>query len=296
MDDITGGGNYFFGVVGATEKPLRNTENSAILHRCMIYPSEQHRAKMVRDFFRFFAISPIPKRLEEFLGSSLSDAINHAPTPKKNNTLEYLKKGEKWASFLRFCPFVRGVAIVNTVSFGVAKPLSDIDVLVVTAPHKMWTARFFVTLFLALCGVRRSKIRIAGQMCLSFFVDETVADFSALKLPFDPYLAFWCAGMIPVFGTSFFSAFYTQNTPWVLNEIAVPILFHPSKIPSGKNTFQSVLEIFFCFIESPIRYFWKKRTLHKKSLLKDQSGTIVSEHILKFHDEDKREEWAKRMA
>ncbi len=252
-----------------------------------------YREERVRTFFRFFSVPPIPLRFEEFLGVPRG-SVKSFPSPK-NTTNVYLQKGKKWAFLLRFCPFVRAVSLVNTVSFGVAQSSSDIDLLVVTAPHKIWTARFFVTLFLSFCGVRRTKERIAGKICLSFFVDETVCDFSSLKLPFDPYLAFWCAGMIPVFGKSFFSLFHQKNTKWIGEEVSMPFLFDPQKIPSGGNFLQLLLEKIFYWTEDVIRYFWKQRTLQKRDLLKNPSGTIISDHILKFHDEDKREEWAEKM-
>lgn len=281
----------------------------------MMDSSLSRRQKSVLAFFSLFAVFPEVRRFEHFFGApfkksfekyfSAGKSLNTSSEvrmgeftpplslseekPLPNTSSEYLKKGKKWALRLRYLPFVSAVAIVNTVSFGVATKESDIDLLVVVKKGRMWTARFLVTLFLFFCGVRRSRRKIAGRLCLSFFIDETVSSFAEIKKETDPYLAFWLTGMIPVFGRQFFIDVYEKNKEWVEKEIGLPLLFSPpnEKSPTWKKYTEKAIPLFF---ETLIRKFWKKRTLKKAAKLKNPSGTIVTDTILKFHDNDRRDE------
>ena len=256
------------------------------------------RQRSVLGFFSLFSFPPQKNRFDLFWGSDsqeILDAYFGREEVTKNTSSEYLKKGEKWAMRLKNIPFVRAVSIVNTVSFGLAKKESDIDFLVVVQEERMWTARLFVTAFLFFGGVKRRSKKIAGKVCLSFFVDESEFSFFKIKREKDPYLAFWIAGMIPVFGNSFFTKVKNENEEWVKKEVGIPILFSPPQ----KDTppWKSILEFFFPhFLERWIRKFWKNRTLQKAASLPDPSGTIVSDTILKFHDCDKRQEIQKMMS
>jgi hypothetical protein len=54
------------------------------------------------------------------------------------------------------------------------------------------------------------------------------------------------------------------------------------------------------WIEAKITRFQKKRVAHRYAELSDKSGTVISDRMLKFHNEDKRAyyqaAWAKRIA
>src|SRR3990167_8317569 len=64
------------------------------------------------------------------------------------------KRAKFWIGFLQYAPFVRAIAICNNLSYHNAKDSSDIDLLVITEPEHIWTARFFLTGFLKLFRLR----------------------------------------------------------------------------------------------------------------------------------------------
>lgn len=201
---------------------------------------------------------------------------------------KYRRKAQLFLPFLRFLPGVRAVAVVNTVAFDTATAASDIDLLVVAQKGRIWTARVFTTIFLQILGLRRHGKKIAGRFCLSFFVDEDNLDFSRFKLPFDPFLAFWCASLRPLFGRTVFAEFARLNATWVKKEVAVSLRFATEKIaPDGRFGAPAFLENF-------LRQLFLKRTQKKAAQLKNPAGTIVAAGILKFHDHDRRAEIAQR--
>jgi hypothetical protein len=254
------------------------------------------RQQNVLAFFSVFSVLPEKSRFDAFWGSDSRNILfSFFPEkePHRNVPKKYFLKAKKWGMFLRFIPFVRAVAIVNTVALGIAENKSDIDLLLVVQKGRMWTARLFVTVFFALFGIRRNKKKIAGKICLSFFVDEEMVSFDGIKKKKDPYLAFWVAGMIPLFGKQYFSAVKEKNMRWVQSEIALPILFSPPL--KNVSCFQHIFEYCFPpFFEKAIRKVWKRRTLKKAASLRDPFGTVITDSILKFHDHDKREEIRKK--
>jgi len=121
-------------------------------------------------------------------------------------------------------PFVRLLALGNSVAMGTATELSDLDFFVVTAPNRLWTARFFLLMQAKWLGFAKRAGTTADQADFGFWVDETALDLSPIALkksplaplsnrgelpPLkrgiegdfvidDPYLSRWLATLIPL--------------------------------------------------------------------------------------------------
>ncbi len=264
-------------------------------------------------FFNIFNRALTKKELEEFLNKEIkeqdlqkyqkkddyyvlrsADKVIFKKTKENRQISEnHLKKAEKYLPYLRFLPFVRAVAVCNTTSFYSADQKSDIDLFIITEKNHIWTARVFVTFFLHILGVRRYGNKIASRFCLSFFADTENLDLEKIKLKKDPFLAFWCASLVPIFGQKIFKKFALLNENWIKQEVGVNILLKNKKIKKDGGCF--FLEIIFGkWFESLLKRFLLPRSLKKAKKLKNSSGTIITKGMLKFHDNDKREEFAER--
>ena len=209
---------------------------------------------------------------------------------------KYSEKIRRYSFIFRMSPFVKMVGICNSFSFGSPDPDSDIDLFIVARENRLFTARFFVTLFTHLLRMRRHGHKIKGRFCLSFFADENSVNMEPLSLkPYDIYLAFWVKNLLPVFGEKTYYKFIESNN-WVtryfpngidprkefLNDSGFSSKFFRrllEKILSGK---------FGDKIENLLSSFMTKRALKKYEQLEDKTGTIISKHMLKFHDKEKR--------
>ena len=72
----------------------------------------------------------------------------------------------KNAGIIARCPFVRGVYLSGTISKGVMYKNSDIDYFIVTAPNRVWVAKFFLLLY--------KKIFLGNNyhnFCINYFTD-----------------------------------------------------------------------------------------------------------------------------
>lgn len=100
---------------------------------------------------------------------------------------------------LRGVPWLRLVAVCNTVGMGNPRRESDVDVFVVAERGRIWATRLLVHAALAAGSLARRGARIEDRICLSFFVTEEGQDLSRVaKAPDDPYLAVWLATLVPV--------------------------------------------------------------------------------------------------
>ena len=70
---------------------------------------------------------------------------------------EKLAKISRYTRILCVVPWVQAVFVTGAVAVGNAEEKSDLDLLIVTAPERLWLARFFVFLILIVLGVKRKR-------------------------------------------------------------------------------------------------------------------------------------------
>ena len=102
------------------------------------------------------------------------------------------------ANQLARTPLVRLLAVGNSVAMGTATELSDLDFFVVTAPNRLWTARFLLLIKAKLFGLSKKSGQTADQADFGFWVDETALDLSPIAIENDVYLKLWLATLIPL--------------------------------------------------------------------------------------------------
>ena len=181
----------WFGVLG---RPLRLTE----IHRLLLRRSATEPE--IKE-----TLHELGERVVERDGYySLTDTKVHYPSPEAERWFRY-----KWwrarlaAGILGWIPFVRLVAVANTLADRTATRESDIDVFIVTAPGRLFIVRTLSVIYLQLAGLRRHGKKINNRVCLTFYVTERHRDLSDVAFkPYDIYLAYWIAGLTPLLAQS----------------------------------------------------------------------------------------------
>ncbi|MBT4917641.1 hypothetical protein HN709_04425 [Candidatus Peregrinibacteria bacterium] len=216
-----------------------------------------------------------------------------------NNEIEKKLWGrvENYLSVLQMVPFVKMVAVCNNLAFGKVDDRSDIDLFVVAEEGHLFFVRTFVTALLHFMGVRRHGKNVSGRFCLSFFIDDSSCDLSKVSIYDDVYLAFWIKSMKPVIDNGFSGSFFNDNL-WARDYFEKKEDFELSlRHLLPVNPLNSVLKSFFSvafggsigsFLEKRLSSWQKKRALRKASRASEDSSLIVDDHILKFHNKDRR--------
>jgi len=205
---------------------------------------------------------------------------------------ELFSKTQKYCRYISWIPGLKMVAVCNSLSmYATKEKWSDIDLFIITAKNRLWLVRIMVTLVFQILGVRRHWNNIAERFCLSFFIDETAEDFSSFSLENDVYLYFWIYYLKPIINKDLtYEQFIKANKPLGIDQINL----HKDNKAYEIRTWKYLKFLDNCKILDFKNYLLKKiflpKTLAHKKRLWNPEGLIVSDNILKFHDNDRRVE------
>lgn len=208
------------------------------------------------------------------------------------------RKVRRWGFLLALCPFVKTIAVCNSLAYGNVKESSDIDLFIVTEKEKLATVRFFMKVLTQLFGLRAHHDKIAGRFCLSFFVSEAAMDLKNLAHEFDPHLAYFAATMKPIFGEKTYMAFLSANNAWTGNYFKRQLKPKMERLQSHpvagffKIVLETILRLFGRPLEAFLSKYQAKKDAARKKLFPHSKGIVMNKDVFKFHEKDPREEIA----
>ena len=266
----------------------------------------------------FFGGMPGERDLQDFLAQQ-HDLIHHqdgfyflkgrdlivvSRGQNEKTSKEYWKKVRRFLPLIRFVPFIKMVGICNTLAINNASKDSDIDLFIVAKTGRLHFVRFLTTALFGLLGVRRHGQKIARRFCLSFFVDETALNLEKIQdSANDIYLPYWILTMRPIYGSKTYVKFVYENA-WICKYFGRNFL---ETVPLRRDFWKDNFLSFFArlkewlwrgkmgdFVEKKLGALQMDR--HQKNLphLGAESSVVVSDHMLKFHNIDRRKEIAER--
>lgn len=215
------------------------------------------------------------------------------------------RRAASTARYLELVPGIRMVAVVNTLAIDNVRPESDIDLFIVTSPGMIWMTRFLVTGIVWMLGYRRHGLKIAGRICLSFYITTDALDLASLKSEnVDTHFAFWTSQTVPLLNDGIYEKFRDQNT-WVTAMLPNAWQWDwKAKLLVPNSGLRSIKQFYEIFFATPIGQWLVHLTrthqikkMEKNTESKAKNGTtdvIISEDVLKFHEADRRRENNKR--
>lgn len=223
---------------------------------------------------------------------------------EKEQKICIAKRGVWW---IRWVPFVRLVAVCNTVAFGTADRDSDIDLFIVVKEGGLWLTRLFITVILSLTRYRRHGKCVENRLCLSFYVAESDMNLQSIALLEDPYLVYWVAHLIPMYDAGgVYTRFVHANHQLLSNLGDRAGAYETSPDMAVRQDSISVLvkrmgELIFAAWfgrvgERVTRQMQLQKMSQKQESLRLEPDTrvVVSDTMLKFHETDVREEILQR--
>lgn len=127
---------------------------------------------------------------------------------------DLLARDRRLVAMVSRMPFVRMVAVSGSLAHLNAEGSADLDLFVITAPHRVWSVTLSVLLIARLLGWRR-------RMCLNYVISEAALAVA----PADLFSANQIIHLRPVSGHDVFAAFLAAN-PFVR-------AFYPNFQPSA---------------------------------------------------------------
>ena len=209
------------------------------------------------------------------------------------------KKVYRVSKILQSVPFVKMIAICNNLAIDNSKEDADIDFFIIIGKNRIWLTRFLITFCIWALGQYRHKKKITDKICLSFYITEDALNLEPVAIrPYDIYLAHWIVQLKPIYweGQAYrdfiLANIWAKN--YVFNFAAILNLRHPefkrSKFLSlVKKLSQNILKGFFGDIAEKIfRFIQKTRINHKSTEHEITTAVVISDKMLKFHENDKR--------
>ena len=212
-----------------------------------------------------------------------------------------LRRARKVAAYLRRLPWVRAVCLCNTTALGQARDESDLDFFIIAKAGAIWRTRFFSTLPFKLLGAR-PRVELGAQegtrqtdpVCLSFFVTDDNLDLSNFMLPGDdPYFRYWFLSLLPLSDDGILDEFWENNKiirkrhPYAEKWMALDgeELISKYKTLSKQSS----------WLENKLKEMQNKQFPNQiKQMANQDTRVIINEHVLKFHVDDRREEFRQK--
>lgn len=183
------------------------------------------------------------------------------------------------ANILSRIPTVLFIGISGSLAVGNAKNEDDIDFFMITQKHTLFTTRLLVLLALSFLGKRRKRAEThaKNKICLNMLVSENAVLFPKSKQ--DLFTAREIAQTHPLFSRAdTYQAFLKQNS-WVKTFLA-----HVSGKKTERSSPNRSKLAILLFVLEPLT-----RTIQLKTIAKHQTHEEVTETILAFHPQDKRQ-------
>ena len=195
-------------------------------------------------------------------------------------------------------PQIQMVALCNSRAMGEADENSDIDLFIIAKKGNLWTGRFFVTVITSLLGVRRRNThglqkwtpkyikRTKNRFCLSFFITEEAMNLDSVRLqPNDTYLDRWIYTLIPLVNKN-----ATYEHFMEANWVEPTHTWHNTSWQSFSAKL-GIISGFLSLFEKLIKKLWLPKTLKTYETLWKPWWLVISDTMLKFHDDDQRKKF-----
>lgn len=210
------------------------------------------------------------------------------------------KKAIRFIKTLRHIPFIKMVAVCNSLAFSNAGDYSDIDFFIITQKKRIFLARFWANLLPKLFGARPTRADTQDKLCLTFFVAEDKLNIADLQCSsFDIYLAYWIIQVLPIYNSGHTYENFIEANAWVSSHFPNFIPHRISPRREIKDSWTSRLSRLmgstgtFGFWGDGQEWLARKIQLKclpdsLKKMANADTRVVINNQVLKFHDNDRR--------
>jgi hypothetical protein len=202
------------------------------------------------------------------------------------------------ASLLSWVPYVRMVAVANTLADRTATKDSDIDFFIVAESGRLYTVRTFSVLMMQLAGLRRHGKKISNRICLTFYVTTDHLNLADVAFaPYDIYLAYWISELTPLLEKPSVYKDFLKANRWV--EAYVPAYSSGKHSPRKPSIVAKGMELLLrgvggVWLEHRLAAYWQRRIDVGPRPGEPDVRIVASQTMLKFHEKERRREYRER--
>ena len=200
---------------------------------------------------------------------------------------KFIKKAERWARWCGRLPGVRAIFLSGSVAEGRATENSDIDFFIIAKHGQIWTARFFVFLFLKIANQLASEKKHAFRICPNHFITDNELEIREK----DAYSAKLFSHNFPLYDPDrLFLNFVEKNATWVRKFREK----FPDVPPPGFGTSHKKPGLFAKLIENILAAIQIIKIRHNPDYHLPGAKIILEENELRFHPDPKNKKFKKK--
>jgi hypothetical protein len=224
------------------------------------------------------------------------------------------KRAMKIAFLLSKIPFIKMIAVCNSLGYSNTREGSDIDFFITTSKKRVWSARFLSVFLIKFLNLRPKKGSVKDTICMSFFVDEENLNLEKFRFSKDDiYLRFWITQLVPIYDQGgVYEKFWSENK-WVegwlpnriRNEVVARREIFASRRSSPRNGGAEKLRRGIKGLnKNSVQVSWFEKLAKKiqlkfmnsklKELMNKDTRVVVNDGVLKLFAVDRREEYMER--
>jgi predicted nucleotidyltransferase len=202
---------------------------------------------------------------------------------------KYLSRAKIAARALSFVPFLRLAGLNGSIVRGEDTQKSDIDFLIIGESRRLYTVRFFATLYVALTGWRRHGKRVAGRICLNCFLNDKSPDIRPKDPRSNKKVAWAYKYTVPLVQEGRITEKFFWSNDWFLN-YKVPGQKYSERLQDGFFRFfpirrrkisEKVLSgRFGDWLEKKLMDYQQRRILKGKNLFDE---TVATKSEIRLH-------------
>jgi len=196
------------------------------------------------------------------------------------------KSARKFVGLFKWLPFIKVIALANSIGAHNLRDGSDIDIFVISAPRRIWLTRFVLASAAKLLNRRPTSKNKRDKICLSFYITTENLNLDNLMLPDgDPYFNYWLQTLVLLYNKdSVYEKFLVANR-----------LAPDSSIVDMKNIVYAPKNIILDQLElllKKIQLIIMSPAL--KQAMNNSAGVVVNDQVLKLYLRDNRQEYAEK--
>jgi hypothetical protein len=203
---------------------------------------------------------------------------------RHNFSVRKVKIARRFAKIFCYLPFVRMVALSNSIGQHNFRDASDIDFFVISAAGRIWLTRLFCAGLAKILNRRPTAENKKDKICLSFYLAEDNLNLEPLKLAGgDPYFFYWQRSLILL---------YNKNRTYEKFLEANKILFNQSLITVSPEPPRLKIFDYLEKISKRLQFIIMSPALKKAA--NNSVGVVINDGVLKLYLRDNRQEYAEK--
>ena len=204
---------------------------------------------------------------------------------------KYWGRAIKATRILSSIPFIKSIAVVNSLALFNCREDSDIDLLIITRKGKIWTTRFLAVGLMLLTGLRRHGKKIKGKICLSLFMsEEKLNAFYTAPKGNEFFLAYWTAQNAPLLNRDGTFEKYIEENNWIKKYVPnattnITNYYVNFREPLLAKIISYLFKLVFSSekIEIALKKLETKKIERSQEKIGNPKNVVYDDYLLKFH-------------